>query len=63
MKKIVIRSYSTGKVLKKISYPIERSVTYGVEGDRFVIRDYHTNKKIKSVAAPLMSITFTVEGE
>jgi len=62
MKKLVIRNYQNGDVLKRVSIPENKSITYKVENGRMVIRDYNTGEKVKSVKCPNCSIRFSVEG-
>ena len=61
MKAIIIRDYFSGKILKKVKYPAEHSVSYGVEGNYFVIRDYFTDEILKKVKRPMGSIEFYPE--
>ena len=61
MKYILITDYFTGKTVKKLKLNDKaryRSITYGVEGDRFVVRDYYTNEKLQTCKAPSCSIQF-----
>ena len=61
MKCIIIRNYYTYDVVKKLKLNDKaryRSITYGVEGDRFVVRDYYTNEKLQTCKAPSCSIQF-----